>query len=141
MNERFNRWWKFAQKWEGAYSNNPHDPGGETKWGISRRAHPEITGEDWANLTVDEAKEIAHADYWLLCHCDSMPAPFCYYVCDTAFNHGPDVALRLQQMANGPDDLLFLRIAVYAKLNNANLFFRGWVNRVLDLRRTFKEVA
>ena len=37
---------------EGGYVNNPADPGGETKYGISRRAYP---GEDIANMTVERA--------------------------------------------------------------------------------------
>ncbi|WP_460988842.1 glycosyl hydrolase 108 family protein, partial [Staphylococcus aureus] len=27
---------------EGCYSNNPKDPGGETKWGVSKRAYPAL---------------------------------------------------------------------------------------------------
>ena len=28
--------------WEGGYVNDPKDPGGETKYGISKRAHPDV---------------------------------------------------------------------------------------------------
>ena len=34
---------------EGGYVNDPRDPGGETKYGISRRAYP---GEDIAGMTL-----------------------------------------------------------------------------------------
>ncbi|OXE36892.1 MAG: hypothetical protein CGW95_04725, partial [Phenylobacterium zucineum] len=40
---------------EGGYTNNPQDPGGETKFGISKRAYPD---QDIANLTLDAAKAI-----------------------------------------------------------------------------------
>ena len=40
---------------EGEYSNDPNDPGGETKWGISKRAYPNL---DIKNLTRDGAKTI-----------------------------------------------------------------------------------
>lgn len=46
---------------EGGYANDPNDPGGETKYGISKRAYP---NEDIKNLTVRRAKEIYHSDYW-----------------------------------------------------------------------------
>ncbi len=46
---------------EGGYSNNPSDPGGETKFGISKRAYPNV---DIANLTLDGAKAIYNRDYW-----------------------------------------------------------------------------
>lgn len=46
---------------EGGYSNNPADPGGETNFGISRRAYPFL---DIKNLTRDEAIAIYQRDYW-----------------------------------------------------------------------------
>lgn len=46
---------------EGGYVNNPLDPGGETKYGISKRAYP---FEDIAGLTLERAKEIYKRDYW-----------------------------------------------------------------------------
>ena len=41
--------------------NDPDDPGGLTKWGISKRAHPD---EDIANLTLDDAIRIYQDKYW-----------------------------------------------------------------------------
>lgn len=46
---------------EGGYVNDPADPGGETKFGISKRAYPD---EDIANLTLDRAKFLYKRDYW-----------------------------------------------------------------------------
>ena len=37
------------------------DPGGETKYGISKRFHPNV---DVRNLTVEGAKEIYRAEFW-----------------------------------------------------------------------------
>lgn len=45
----------------GGYTNDPHDYGGETKWGISKRAHPEVNIKD---LTKMQALEIYRRDYW-----------------------------------------------------------------------------
>lgn len=47
---------------EGAYVNNPKDPGGETKYGISKRAFPNL---DIKNLTEDDAFEIYYKKYYL----------------------------------------------------------------------------
>lgn len=48
-------------KWEGGYSNDPSDPGGETNWGISKRSYPHA---DIRNMTYEQAVEIYRQDYW-----------------------------------------------------------------------------
>lgn len=47
---------------EGGYVNDPDDPGGETKFGISARFNP---GVDIKNLTIDQASEIYYSKYWM----------------------------------------------------------------------------
>ena len=51
----FDKALKFVLKWEGGYSNDPNDPGGETKYGISKRSYPEL---DISKLTLEQAKDI-----------------------------------------------------------------------------------
>lgn len=46
---------------EGGYSNNPADPGGETAFGISKRAYPNL---DMKTLTRMDAIQIYKNDYW-----------------------------------------------------------------------------
>ena len=46
---------------EGGYVNDPDDAGGETRYGISKRAYPD---ENIKELTVDRAKELYKRDYW-----------------------------------------------------------------------------
>jgi lysozyme family protein len=48
---------------EGGYVNDPRDPGGETKYGISKRSYPEL---DIKNLTKEDAKSIYTRDFYLL---------------------------------------------------------------------------
>lgn len=48
-------------KLEGGYVNDPHDSGGETKFGISKKSYP---NEDIRNMTIVRAKEIYRSDYW-----------------------------------------------------------------------------
>ena len=46
---------------EGGYVNDPDDPGGETKYGISKRSYPDL---DIPNLSRDQAIEIYRRDFW-----------------------------------------------------------------------------
>lgn len=46
---------------EGGLSEDPHDPGGVTKYGISARSYPRL---DIPNLTKEKAKEIYWLDWW-----------------------------------------------------------------------------
>jgi len=45
----------------GGYTNDPLDSGGETKWGISKRAHPHLTIK---NLTYKQAVDIYDETYY-----------------------------------------------------------------------------
>ena len=81
---------------EGGYSNNPADPGLETKYGISHRAYPDI---DIKSLTLDQARDIYRRDYWQAASCDSMPERIGHLVFDCAVHHGVKTAIKLLQRA------------------------------------------
>ena len=49
---------EFVLRWEGGYVNDPDDPGGETNFGISKRAHPDHHQKRSTVLVVDEAQSI-----------------------------------------------------------------------------------
>lgn len=91
---------RFAQaidvvlKHEGGYVKNPADPGGETKFGISKRAYPHL---DIKNLTIEQAKQIYRRDYWRYdaIHDQQVATK----VFDLAVNMGPARAHRLLQRA------------------------------------------
>lgn len=61
MNDRFDVIIEKTLKHEGGYSNDKKDSGGETKYGISKKAHP---NEDIKNLTKERAIEIYRNQYW-----------------------------------------------------------------------------
>lgn len=61
MDEKFNKAVEKLLELEGGYVNDPADPGGETRFGISKRSYPDL---DIANLSRDEAIEIYHRDWW-----------------------------------------------------------------------------
>ena len=51
--------------------NDPHDAGGETNFGISKRQYPNL---DIKNLTKQQAADIYKRDYYAKVKGDSMPA-------------------------------------------------------------------
>ena len=61
MTINFKRAFKELIGIEGGYVNNPKDKGGETKFGISKRAYPNL---DIKNLTLEKAQDIYYNDYW-----------------------------------------------------------------------------
>ena len=135
MND-FEKALKFVLKWEGGYSNDPRDPGGETKYGISKRSYPEL---DISKLTLKQAEEIYYQNYWLKTGCDELPYPFNIVVFDTAVNMGRRRALEFLDAYNDWRDYLLLRLYTYSKFNQAKLYFRGWANRTLDLYKLLKD--
>lgn len=92
---------EFVLSHEGGYSNDAHDSGGETKFGISKAAYP---GEDIPNLTRERAKELYHRDYWLKCRCGEFPNGFDLLLFDAAVNQGPRKAVMLLQKSLGIHD-------------------------------------
>lgn len=71
---------------EGGYVNDSHDPGGETKYGISKRSYPAV---DIKSLTLEQAKAIYQRDYWQAASCERMPPKIAIAVFDSAVHHGP----------------------------------------------------
>lgn len=61
MTDKFDNAWNLLMELEGGIVDNPDDPGGLTKWGISQRSHPDV---DIVNLTEEIAKSIYKRDYW-----------------------------------------------------------------------------
>lgn len=138
---------------EGGYVNDSRDPGGETKYGISKRAYP---GEDIAGLTLDRAKAIYLRDYWGPAGCDGVPHGIRFDLFDMAVNSGVKPAVRTLQRAAGlkdrevdgvlgprtlqavqvmPDSRLVARfngarLAFMADLSNWPAFGRGWAKRI-----------
>mgnify|MGYP003398824534 FL=1 len=83
---------------EGGYVNDPNDPGGETKFGISKRAYPAL---DIVSLTAADAKRVYRRDYWEFVSGDALPWPLSYFVFDAAVNQGAAPAIRMLQQALG----------------------------------------
>lgn len=81
---------------EGGYVNDPQDPGGETRFGISKRAFPNL---DIGKLNIEQAKTIYRNLYWVKVRGDELVWPLNLFLFDCAVNQGVDAAIRLMQRA------------------------------------------
>lgn len=137
----FKRSLEFVLKWEGGYVNDPRDPGGETKWGISKRAYPDL---DIRSLTPERAATIYYEDYWTRAGCGAIEFPLCTCVFDTAVNCGPSRAVRWARDTTDAGQFLEKRKQYYVGLVKADPkrqpFLKGWLNRLGDLQK-FVQVA
>lgn len=137
---------------EGGLVNNPNDPGGLTKFGISKRSYPNL---DIANLTYDQAQAIYFRDYWIPIRASSLPKQLDLYVFDAAVNQGIHAAVVMLQAAAGlsptqqdgslgpmtlsaaikipPQRYLAERMLRYASTPKFNVFGLGWTMRLFNL--------
>ena len=81
---------------EGGYVDDPTDSGGETKYGISKRAYP---NEDIKALTVERAKELYKRDYWDRFKVDNLPDRILHIYFDMCVNMGGGRATKILQEA------------------------------------------
>ena len=87
---------KKVLKHEGGYVNDPSDPGGETKYGISKRAFPNL---DIKNLTEEQAILIYYDEYWLDAKVDKLPDELHEIYFDMVVNMGKSRAIKILQEA------------------------------------------
>ncbi len=79
-------------------TNRATDKGGLTRWGISKRAHPDV---DVVNLTRDGAVTIYHDKYFVPARIADLPTVLAKLVFDAAVNHGvPSAGFMLQASFN-----------------------------------------
>lgn len=90
-------------EYEGGGITHKHekDPGGLTKWGISKKAYPHL---DIQNLTLDQASDIYFDDYWEPIWADKLPIGVALCMFDTAVNMGLSSSVKMIQRVVGVDD-------------------------------------
>jgi len=94
----FQKAYNFTMQHEGGYVNHAKDPGGETKYGITKASYP---NEDIANLTKERAAELYKRDYWNRIKAADMPEPIAMLAFDMAVNHGVGGAAKMIQQVVG----------------------------------------
>lgn len=110
-----------SPKFEGGYSNDLRDSGGETMYGITKavaRANG-YTG-DMRTMPKEVAKLIYRTQYWNPCQCDRLPPLLRYPVFDAAVNSGPGQATKWLQRALGIKDDGVLGNVTLAAANAVN---------------------
>lgn len=146
---------------EGGYVNHPKDPGGETKYGISKRSYP---NEDIVNLTKDRARAIYRKDFWGPIKGDQLPDGLDFVAMDGSVNSGlgrgpkwlqqglgvtPDgvigpATLKRAQQAN-PFDVIpkacAVRMGFLRGLRTWGSFGKGWSRRVAEVEAVAMKMA
>jgi lysozyme family protein len=112
---------------EGGYVNDPNDAGGETNFGISKRAYPAL---DIKALTEADAKGIYFRDYWIPLQCDRMEPALAIAVFDTAVNMGVGRAQRLERVTGNWREYLAQRAHDYVTFEKFPIYGRTWLTRV-----------
>lgn len=93
----FDRAFAYVIRHEGGYVYDKADPGGETKWGISKRSYPDVNIRE---LSLDQAKGIYRRDWWDRYRYGDIPdIRVAAKVFDLAVNLGPKRAHRVLQRA------------------------------------------
>lgn len=105
----------YTLRWEGIYSADPDDPGGETVFGISRRHWPDWPGwvrvdmlrdsADWPDVLRDDpairtlVQAFYRATFWAPIRGDDLPERVAIKLFDLAVNLGIREASRILQHA------------------------------------------
>ena len=142
---------------EGGYSFNAADPGGETMWGITLKTAL-LNGYrgEMRLMPRDFAKGVYLRSYWQAVRADELPQGLRYAVFDAAVNSGPAQAIKWLQRAVGasedgvlgpvtlgsakayPEDrtlrrMLGYRLKTMRDLPQWGAFSRGWADRIASL--------
>jgi lysozyme family protein len=83
---------------EGGYGNDPHDSGGETKFGISQAAFPDL---DIKSLTLEKAVALYRKFYWDQFHCGELPWALALVLFDSVVQFNPLRPVTWLQVAVG----------------------------------------
>lgn len=136
---------------DGGYTIDPNDPGGETKWGISKRYHPSV---DIKSLTRAGAEAIYLKEYWKTSGADALPWPYCLAVFDAAVIPGLGACRMFKRAAEAkPDKSPFTKALILCDAREAYFrdkaqrfparmkYLNGWLNRVNALRKALAKAA
>lgn len=155
---------KLVLEHEGGYTNDVHDPGGPTNWGITiydARAYwkTDATAADVKAMPLSVAKDIYKAKYWDALECDDLPSGVDYAVFDYGVNSGISRSAKVLQRITGAnvdghigpltiaaaktievskliDELCDERLQFLHHLSTWPIYSKGWSRRVKEVRHT-----
>lgn len=153
---------------EGGLVDDPRDPGGVTRHGISLRflrgVLPGADADTVRSLTLEQARGLYRRHFWQACRCGDMPPGLDLCLFDGAVNQGRGAAARLLQRAVGAvadgaigpatltavraadpmtliQDFMARRAKRYAAAPAVATFGRGWFRRLFAIHRRALEEA
>lgn len=144
---------EYLMEVEGGYVHHPKDTGGETNFGISKKAFPKV---DIKNLTRSKAKQLYLKHYWRPCYHPAMDYTIAVITFDGCVHLGVREGIRQLQLALrvAPDGvlgvgtvkgiqrvesrelavrMLSLREESYRKLPQYKHFRKAWLSRLFQL--------
>lgn len=145
---------------EGTFSDDPHDDGGVTKWGISSKYHPEAAKD---TFTRAKAIDIYFEEFWKKFRCDDLPPVLGVVFFDCTVNQTGQSVKLLQRALDvkadgviGPvtlkaaeskdagvvvRELVARRAVAYAEHANFKTFGLGWMRRLSACHEMALELA
>ena len=145
---------------EGLFSNDPSDPGGATKYGITLRTLSAFKGipcaiDDIKNLNLDEAKQIYDIYFWEDHKLSQLDVGIAHFLFDSIIQHGKKPIIWIQQILNlkadgiiGPNtinainkanqlflisELSIIRNFFYERLAVYSTYMHGWKRRLFEV--------
>ena len=147
----FDRLFKWLIELEGGFVDHPDDPGGATKYGITKRV-AKLFRKDVREITLNDAKRIYRELYYKNYGIDRLPDPWKVAAFLTGVLVGPGRAIRRMQKILGlktdgiigpvtietarnnldkiPDFLIY-NLNLFRRLRHWKTFGRGWTNRMI----------
>lgn len=152
---------KFTLRHEGGYSNDPHDKGGETNYGISRRFldTTEFASLDLKTITLNQVSTIYKTHFWNHRYENIKDKTLAIKLFDFGVNIGKATSVRiLQSVVDSKEDGIFghrtlslvnscqgplltffinevglYYLNICEKHPNQRRFLSGWLRRCYDL--------
>lgn len=130
--------------YEGGYTNNPHDPGGPTNFGITladaqKHWKPTATAEDMKAMPISVAIDIYRKHYWAPLRCDDDPPGVDCVTHDYGVNSGIGRAGPVRDRLKQSDVTAWIkaicaeRLSFLEHLKTWKWFGRGWGPRVANV--------
>lgn len=140
MKENIQNAGRFYLFWEGAFSDDPNDPGGLTIYGVSKRSHPDVIAVMlplWEAGNKEACKRISielfKRKYWNPIDGDNLPEKLDIAAADCAFNQGVGRAREILAITKDWMEFIIRRYDYYDDLNGFKQFGKGWSKRMVSL--------
>lgn len=162
MKSNWQKSFELMLKSEGGYVNNPADPGGMTNLGVTKATWENWVGREsdeaeMRALTPEKVEPLYKKKFFDAVRGDELPVGLDYLLFDFAVNAGAGRAIKTLQSAVGvtpdggfgpltmaavkaiePQELIErfsqAKEDFYRSLNTFNVFGKGWLNRVADVK-------